>query len=482
MTRILLALSLALTFLNINQLQAQNLKLDQSMGEAGMVQVQQMIGLYEDENLQKYVSKVGQRLVSKLGEQPFQYHFYVLDMAEPNAFALPAGYIFVSRGILALTNTEDELACILGHEIMHVHKRHSVQQSKKSVIPSILQIPGAVVGSVAGETIGNIIGAPASITSGLILSSYSRAHETEADELGTALAVSAGYNPKAMPAVLNRLHNEVTFIEGKNMEFSYFDTHPYTPNRVSNLKGLIQNGRLDTSKVSKPYLTHSDYIHLYAGMPFDTNPESGILIDSVFLHPSLDFKISFPKDWKTVNTPTFLFSSSKNQLEQIKIQVVSDSLKPKEWGRKTQELVYKSKEYEPSKSQLVKLDGRDGYYLKYQTETEHGTIKMHFFWWQVEGYVLQLAGLSADNKSESIWNSITSLAQLSEKDKKEIVTKEQQVFKVLENESFVDFAARTNSAISIDMIAIINGIEADAVLKEGMELKTAIWKTYSDQD
>ena len=457
----------------VNSVYAQNLKLDQSMGQAGFIQVQQSIGIYNDENLEKYITAIGNKLVKHLGEQPFKYHFYVIDMAEPNAFALPGGYIFVSRGILALTNTEDELACIIGHEIMHVHKRHSVQQQKKSLFPTIIQIPGAVVGSVAGESIGNIVGAPAALTAGLIVNTYSRAHETEADELGTTLAAAAGYNPKAMPAVLNRLHLEVNYMEGKETKFSYFDSHPYTPDRVSNLTGMINQGKIAPPSKPSVFLESADYKSLYNGMPFDTNPAAGILIDSLFLHPELNFKMTLPSNWKTANMPVALMSISKNQSSQLKIEAVGDSLTPQEWGQLVQEEVYKHKKLKANKAQLVKLDDRDGYYLNYQVTQEQTNIDISLFWWQVEGTIIQLSGISRKFNDPDIWNTITSFSKIEQKDDPFLATKQFKAIESIENESIDDFHKRTNSVIPTELIAIINGLNRNEGLKSGMKIKTA---------
>jgi len=132
-----------------------------------------MIGIYNDSALNAYVGSIGERLVDVLGDPPVDFQFKVVDMAEPNAFALPGGYIYISRGLLSLVNDEAELACVMGHEMIHVTKRHSVKQMNKSILPGILHIPGAVVG-LFNQDLGRVINAPISFGSELFLSNYSR--------------------------------------------------------------------------------------------------------------------------------------------------------------------------------------------------------------------------------------------------------------------------------------------------------------------
>jgi len=109
-------------------LQAQDYSLDKKLGAENAVLVEQEMGLYKHDSLQWLINSVGQKLVARLKSKPFDFHFYLADSEEPNAFALPGGYIYVTRGILPLMQTEDELAGVMAHEIIHVMQRHSVKQ------------------------------------------------------------------------------------------------------------------------------------------------------------------------------------------------------------------------------------------------------------------------------------------------------------------------------------------------------------------
>jgi predicted Zn-dependent protease len=168
---------------------------EEAAGASLAEQVENQIGLYNDDYLKNYVDAVGRRLVAELGATPYSFRFHVVDQAEPNAFATPGGYIYLSRGIMALVNTEDELAGVLAHEISHVTQRHHAKQASRGVLPGLLTVPGRVVGSVVSEDVGKMINAPIEGAGKVYLSSFSRGQESEADQVGMRLAGQAGYDP-----------------------------------------------------------------------------------------------------------------------------------------------------------------------------------------------------------------------------------------------------------------------------------------------
>ncbi|HEX5169434.1 MAG TPA: M48 family metalloprotease [Cyclobacteriaceae bacterium] len=132
----------------------QNISLDKKLGADNSALVEQEIGLYHHDSLYALVNAVGQKLVSKLKNNPFEFKFFLADTQDPNAFALPGGYIYITRGILPLIQSEDELAGIMAHEIIHVVERHSVKQMNKGLIGGILQIPGNLINAVTGTRVG----------------------------------------------------------------------------------------------------------------------------------------------------------------------------------------------------------------------------------------------------------------------------------------------------------------------------------------
>ena len=220
---------------------AQSIELDKKLGAENAEMVEALMGIYPDKEMTAYVNAVGTKLIAALDKNPFEFQFHIVDDPVPNAFALPGGYVYVTRGILSLTTSEDELACIMGHEIIHVIDRHSIKQMRSSILPNMLELPGAIVGNVVNEDLGNLLNAPINTGNRLLLSSYSRKHETASDTKGIELASKAGYDPNAMAAILERLSKAVEILTNEKEKKSYFDSHPYTPDRVDKINKTIQS-------------------------------------------------------------------------------------------------------------------------------------------------------------------------------------------------------------------------------------------------
>jgi len=450
---------------------AQSFTVDQQIGSEGAVQVANSIGHYQDSNLSAYVNAIGQRLVKYLGEQPFKYQFFVLDMAEPNAFALPGGYVYVSRGILALANSEDELAGVISHEIMHVHKRHGLQQAKKSILPGVIQLPGAIVGSVINEELGQVINTPAALGSGLLLSSYSRSHETEADELGVELMAAAGYEPTALPTILDHLHEEVEAITGEEETFSYFDSHPFTPNRVTNLIDRIQKGKVDVPEENKAFISSVDYKRLLENLPIGVNPHTGLFVDHQFAHPDINFYIQLPSSWQYLNQPVALFAADTNGEAQITIEAIPDSLSPAEYGRKAKKNMWENRGIKAEHSQLVTLDNQPGYLLTYTDSTEMGEVVAYAFWWQTPtSAIIRLTSIGLATHKDAIWSSIQSIGTIPKS--LELTYSAIELEQTKEGEKLQDVAARrTDNTLSMSMLSAINGKPFDHIYSKGKLVK-----------
>jgi predicted Zn-dependent protease len=184
-------------------------KQEQEIGAEEAKKVEEQMGLLDDTPFLPYLDALGQRLAKESPRQDVTHQFHVADMAEPNAFALPGGYVYVTRGLLALVNSEDELAGVVGHEIGHVAARHTVQKiSRQGPFAVVFGLASGIVGLVS-PFVGNIIGGVGDLTQSLVFSPYSRSQETEADRVGQEMAAKAGWDPAALSAFLTTLEREV---------------------------------------------------------------------------------------------------------------------------------------------------------------------------------------------------------------------------------------------------------------------------------
>src|SRR5947207_3132855 len=209
---------------------------DVEQGAEAAKQVEQQIGLYSLPKADVYLGELGARLAATVNDPRWKFTFQIVDQDEPNAFAIPGGGIYVSRGLLALVKREDELAGVLAHEIAHVTQRHSARQQRKGFLPGLLSLPGNVVGNVVSEDLGALINAPIDTVGGAWLNHYSRGQESEADRIGIRTAAQAGYAPIALADILSRLEQDAASQTGQEHRFSIFDSHPMTGTRMKDIR------------------------------------------------------------------------------------------------------------------------------------------------------------------------------------------------------------------------------------------------------
>ncbi|MGD9728300.1 MAG: M48 family metalloprotease, partial [Nitrospiraceae bacterium] len=274
---------------------------EKKLGADEAVKVERQMGLLQDPALVPYVESVGQRLAEQSPRRDIPYRFHIVDMAEPNAFALPGGYVYVTRGLLALVNTEDELAGVVGHEIGHVAARHTVQKiSKQGPFAIITGLVAGVTGLVS-PLVGNIVGGVGEFAQSLVFSPYSRSQENEADEVGQEMAAKAGWEPEGLPDFLNTLEREESLMHDGPRRPSFFDSHPATPDRVANTskhaKGLQRTVREPISASRDIFLRRLD------GLVVGQRAANGVIKEQTFRHPDSNIFVEFPEKWQLENTP-----------------------------------------------------------------------------------------------------------------------------------------------------------------------------------
>ncbi len=454
---------------------SQDVSFDKKMGAEAALQVEQSIGIYNDSTLTDYVSQIGKRLVDALGESPFEFQFYIVDMAEPNAFALPGGYIYVSRGLLSLVNDEAELAGVIGHEMIHVTKRHSVKQMKKSILPSLLHIPGAVVG-IFNRDLGNIINTPISLGSELFLSNYSRKQESESDELGIKLASKAGYDPEKLAVILNSLSEDVKLLSGEEEKRSYFSSHPLTPKRVEDINKEIPK----LNWTEKPSIV-ADKNALYKkleGMVIGQNPAQGIFEENVFMHPDLDLAITFPEKWNTVNVPVAVGSVQADGEAQLVFMVDNSKASPDSLGKALADLIEKEYKIKPDQSKSLTINGFPAYIVSTIDNSGKQPVSIQIFWLKAGDILFNIAGMSYLKYSDTILNAVNSVRPLTEEEKKNISGLQLNTAKALENETLEAFSKRMENSWELEVTAVKNGLETDAVLGKDQILKIALKESY----
>ena len=252
-------------------------------------------GAYDDPELNAYVSSVGNLLVQTSELPNLRFTFTVLDSPIVNAFALPGGYVYITRGLLALAENEAEMAGVLAHEIGHVTARHTAERYGQTM-----------AANVAGAGLGILLGGPAAQAGGtlgaLLVRSYSREQEFEADMLGGRYLGRAGYDTQAMAGFLSqlqahsRLEAELAGQPERADSFNIMQTHPRTTERIQ--RALEQAG---ANPVADPMTAQHIYFDKIDGMLYGDKPEEGFIRGRVFAHPLLKFAFEVPEGFRLYN-------------------------------------------------------------------------------------------------------------------------------------------------------------------------------------
>lgn len=281
------------------------------IGREAAPEIIKQFGQYEGQALQDYVQRVGERLAANSHRANLVYRFTVLDTADVNAFALPGGYIYITRGLLAYLNSEAELAAVLAHEIGHVTARHGVRQQSTAQAADL----GYALGSIllpelrnqGAQQVFNVVG-------GAWLAGYGREHELEADRLGAEYLAQSGYDPQAMIKVISVLKDQESFErqiaqeEGREARVYHglFATHPDNDTRLQQVVGSAERFRGEhTVQVRK-----EDYIRALDGLTFGDSEKEGVRRGSAFYHAGLGFALRFPEGWRVENRPDQVAASA----------------------------------------------------------------------------------------------------------------------------------------------------------------------------
>jgi predicted Zn-dependent protease len=271
-----------------------------ALGENTDKEVRAQFGVYNDPVLTQYVERIGNKLVPFTHRPNLLYHFAVLDTPVINAFAVPGGYIYVTRGVLAIMNSEAELSVVLGHELGHVNARHSVKKMSQLILVQL----GLAVGSALSEEFAKFSGL-ASIGVQLLFLKFSRDDEREADRLGIAYSRSGGYNPAQMINFFQSLQSLGDLSGGHSLP-GFLSTHPLTSERIENTKAML----LETD--SRLQYGQAPYFSQIENMIYGSDPRQGFVEGNTFYHPQMRFYFSVPQDWTVQNTPANVTLISKD--------------------------------------------------------------------------------------------------------------------------------------------------------------------------
>lgn len=294
-----------------------------AIGKEGYAATVAEYGLYDDPRLAAYVDSIGQRL-ARVSELPtLQWHFTVLDDPVVNAFAMPGGYIYITRGILSHLESEAQLAGVMGHEIGHVTARHSARQITQQELAGL----GLGLASVFSESFRQYSGA-AQQALGLLMLKYSRDDENMADELGVRYTTAAGWDPREIPNTYLTLQR-ISARAGQRLPV-FLSTHPDPGDRqqrTTALSNAAAAGKTGLAVRGRVYLEH------LRGVVFAEDPRQGYFESDRYYHPGMGFEMVFPAGWATQNGRSAVVAqeSTKQGAMQMTLAANARALGPVEY-------------------------------------------------------------------------------------------------------------------------------------------------------
>jgi predicted Zn-dependent protease len=416
-----------------------------------------------------WVEGVGARLARHSPRQDVVYRFHVVDMEVPNAFALPGGPVFVTRGLLVLLRSEDELAGVVGHEIAHVAARHKVREvTAATPLALLFGVPAAIVGSVS-RPLGNLVALPGALVSGLALSAYGREQEHQADSLGIELAARAGFRPQGLAEFLERLEREEALHSEGPRPLSFFASHPRTPDRTRRVRE--QAAKLAPGASPRSDADLEAALARLDGLLVGPSPAHGVFLADDFFHPELGFAWKVPDGWARENRPQAVVAADPAAEGKVALvlQLVGDGDDPAAAAvadglDETQQRALHS----------IQVNGRPAAEL----ELGSGSDAAHLTWLALEGRIYRVVGIYplAERKARRpvVAAAVESLRPLEAADRARIRAARLRVEVAGPREGLAELLERFGSPWSPAQAAVANDLDPAAPPGAGTPLKVPV--------
>ena len=265
-----------------------------ALGAESDPQIIAQFGLYEDAELQQFITKYGNQMAAISHRPHLKYQFRILDSPVVNAFAVPGGYVYFTRGILAHFNNEAAFAGVLGHEIGHITARHSAEQYTNSILGQAALIGGLIVSKEV-----RAFSREAQYAMEMLFLKYSRDNESQSDELGVEYATKIGYDTREMAKFFQTLDA----LSDSDEEIpSFLSTHPNPANRFEKVTEMTAEEQSQAA-LSSYKVNRDSYLRMIDGIVYGDDPRQGYVDGGTFYHPGLKFQFPVPSNWQLINTP-----------------------------------------------------------------------------------------------------------------------------------------------------------------------------------
>jgi predicted Zn-dependent protease len=433
-----------------------------AMGQEADKEAIAAYGLYPDPKVEAYVNGLGRRLAAKSERPGLPWSFKVVDDPAVNAFALPGGFIYVTRGIMAHLRSEAELVAVMGHEIGHVTGRHSASQMSKQT----LAMGGLVVGMAVKPELQRFSGL-AQQGLGLLFLKFGRDDENEADELGLRYMTREDYDPREMLEVFGVLDG-VTRAEGGARMPDWLSTHPSPGNRLTQIEG-----RIAATRASGTVVNRTEYLRRLDGMVFGENPREGFFRGNAFYHPDLRFQLAFPRGFKTQNQKQAVVGVSEAQDALVALTLAAGA-SPEEAARQ----FFSQAGVQAGRSARERIGGLPAYTALFEAATEEGTLQGEASFVSYDGKIYRIMGYTPAARFSTYQNAfdsaIRSFARLTDPRYLGVQPKRLELVNLERQMALPEFARAYPSTVEIGTLGLINGVGANQMLPGGELAKRVV--------
>jgi len=436
-----------------------------SMGRDYAVQVKQEMGVYPDFAVQTYVSRIGLAIARTTERPSLPWAFTVMDDPQVNAFALPGGPIFVTRGLLTHMTSEAELATVIGHEIGHVTARHSVQQMTRQQLTQLSMVAGAIASSKIADNLGLI-----SQVLGVLSLKYSRDDESQADGLGFRYALDNGYDVRKMVDMFQVLQG-ISAKAGQRIP-EWQSTHPDPGNRIEVTERRIARV---TVPLDDKIVNRDGFLRIIDGMIYGDNPRNGFFKGARFYQPDLAFSLDFPAGWRTLNQAQSVIGGSPQQDAQVQLTLAGQEA-PAELLKK----FMAQQGLQPGPSGPTTINGNPAAAGSFTAQQEDGSqLAGRVAYLSYGGITYQLMGIGTaagwSTNDRLVQQFIGSFRRVTDPAVLNVKPNRISVARVGRATTLAAFNQQNPSVISIEELALINGLaNGNSALVAGTSVKRVV--------
>ena len=435
------------------------------MGRQTHQEVLQTMGAYQDQDLQRYVEETGQRLAQASERPDLPWAFTVIDDPSVNAFALPGGFIYLTRGILSHMASEAEMVSVLGHEIGHVTARHSVERISKAQLAQV----GLIAGMILSPELRNF-GDLASTGLQVMFLKFSRDDERQADDLGFRYMNQAGYEPREMVEMFHVL-DRVSRVPGQGRLPNWLATHPNPEDRLQRIQQQIAAA---TPEVLGSTVDRRDFLQRIDGVVFGEDPREGYFRGSSFYHPQMGFTVRFPEGWRTSNQKQAVGAISPRE-DAVIVLTLARGDSPEEAARR----FFGQQGVRQGNAWRGEIGGLPSVSSSFQvSQAQGGDIVGLAAFVEHTGRVFQLLGYTVQGRARAyegpIEGSLATFSRLTDRRYLDVQPKRIDLVRIDRDMPLEEFNRRYPSTVDLPTLAIINHVDAGDTLRSGQEYKRVV--------